>query len=318
MKSRFTLTGMLSAATLALTAACAMAQSTAKPSPYEGVAQPPATDIIRSTESLPSVPPAPAPVAEPAPPVLPPPAPAVRPAPAENPDYGIVETPVPGASGTDSARAPQSPTLHGRPGDPDADIVTSVPTNNQLVEGTPIHARLEQQISSRENGTGTLFTAQVTSDVLQNGRVIIPAGSTVHGRVTHADYGRRIAGAASLRLLANDVTLPDGTRYSIRALVSQTSRSSNTRVNGEGTVQTKEHTKRMVAEYGVGAGAGAILGAKVAGPTGAVVGAGIGLGVVTAHVLLKNDAAVLPAGSAITLGLTQPMILTPVTNTAQR
>ena len=45
MKLRFILAG----ATLALTSAVAVAQSTAKPSPYEGTAQPPASDVIRAT-----------------------------------------------------------------------------------------------------------------------------------------------------------------------------------------------------------------------------------------------------------------------------
>lgn len=318
MKSRLILSG----ATLALAGACAVAQTNAKPSAYEGVSQPPVTDTIRATESTPAAPVTPPAAAQSqeAGPSLPAQAPAAVASPArtttENPDYGILDTPAATAAGAPA----QSPTLHSRTADPDADIVTGAATNNpnnQLLEGTPIHARLEQQISSSENGVGTLFTAQVINDVMQNGRVIIPTGSVVHGRVTHADYGRRISGGGSLRLLANEIVLPDGTRYSIHAVPSQTAKTSNTKVNGEGTVLSKGHPKRAAAEYGVGAGSGALLGAKLAGPTGAIVGAGIGLGVVTAHVLLKNNAAVLPAGSAITFGLTQPMLLTPVTSTAR-
>ncbi len=45
-------------ATLALTSAVAIAQTTAKPSPYEGLSQPPASDVIRATESPAAVPPA--------------------------------------------------------------------------------------------------------------------------------------------------------------------------------------------------------------------------------------------------------------------
>ena len=309
MKSKFILTG----ATLALTGAFAVAQTTAKPSPYQGISQPPPTDVIRATEEAPAIAPVtPPPVQQAAPMAAPAPA-VTKPAPVENPDYGIVEVPVADAPG-----APvESPSLAGRQRDLDADIVTSVPAfDNQLVEGTPIHARLDRQISSSENGIGTLFSAQVQRDVVQNGRVIIPSGSAVHGKVIHADYGHRIAGAASLRLLANEVVLPDGTRYSLRAIVSQTSRGSNTKVNGEGTILSKDHPARIVSEYAMGGGGGAIVGAAIAGPTGAVVGAGIGVGVVTAHVLLEKHAAVLAAGSDITFGLTQPMLLTPLTNTA--
>ena len=45
MKSRLILAG----ATLALTGAVAVAQSTAKPSPYEGTSQPPTSDVIHAT-----------------------------------------------------------------------------------------------------------------------------------------------------------------------------------------------------------------------------------------------------------------------------
>ena len=47
MKSTLILAG----ATLALTGAVAVAQSTAKPSPYEGTSQPPTSDVIRATDT---------------------------------------------------------------------------------------------------------------------------------------------------------------------------------------------------------------------------------------------------------------------------
>ena len=316
---------LLAVATLALSAAGATAQSTAataKPSPYEGVSQPPVSDVIMSSEdALPSAasPRQPA-VTAPATPALPPAREAATHITAPtNPDYGIVETPVPDASTDNSVAAPPSTTLQTRPVfNPDASIVTHVDTpSNELAEGTPIHARLDQEISSRENGAGTPFTAQVTQDVVQNGHVVIPVGSVLHGRVTHADYGRRITGPASLRLSPDEVVLPDGTHYTLHALVSQTSHGSNTKVNGEGTVESKDHAKRIAAEYVVGSGTGAVAGAAAAGPVGAIVGSAIGFGVITAHWLLENHAAVLPAESEITFGLTQPMILTPITTSAR-
>ncbi len=311
MKSRLILAGV----TLALTSAIAGAQTTAKPSPYQGTSQPPATDVIRATDTPPATPPAAA-AAPPASPVIAvqqPKAPAAAPAQVENPDYGIVEVPV-----TPAAAAPvHAPDLQSRQGDPDEGIVTSVlAPNDQLVTGTPIHARLDQEISSRDNGVGTRFTAQVVRDVAQNGRVIIPTGSVVHGKVIHADYGRRIAGAATLRLLADEIVLPDGTRYTMSAVVSQTDRRTYTKVNAEGTIIAKDRPGKIAAEYALGGGGGAATGAVFGGPTGAAVGAGVGAGLVTAHILMQEQAAILTAGSSITFGLTQPMRMTPLTNTA--
>jgi hypothetical protein len=243
---------------------------------------------------------------------------ATHPAPIENPDYGIVEVPV----SSDTAVPAQSPSLQtrqGHPYNPDADIVTSVPLpNNALAEGTAIHTHLDREISSRDNGVGTRFSAQVAQDVVQNGRVIIPTGSVVRGRVVHADYGRRITGHASLRLLADEVVLPDGTRYYMSAIPSQTARSTRTKVNGEGTILTRDNPKTLATQYAIAGGAGALTGAYFGGPTGAIVGTGIGVGVITAHFLINRQAAVLPAGSSLTFGLKQPMQLTPLTNTASK
>jgi hypothetical protein len=314
MKSRLILAG----ATLALTSAVAVAQTTAKPSPYEGTSQPPASDVIQATDS-----PAIAPVT--APPVLPPPAAVVkqapattRPAPVQNPDYGIVEVPVTDQPGA-ATQSPSLQTRQGRPYNPDADIVSSVPLpHNALAEGTAIHTRLDNEISSRDNGVGTRFSAQVNQDVVQEGRVIIPTGSVVHGRVMHADYGRRISGHGSLRLLADEVVLPDGTHYSISAIPSQTAPATRTRVNSEGTILSRDNPKTLATQYAVAGGAGALTGAYFGGPVGAVVGTSIGVGVITAHFLINRQVAVLPAGSALTFGLKQPMQLTPLTSTAQK
>jgi hypothetical protein len=316
MKSKLILAG----ATLALTGAVAVAQSTAKPSPYEGMSQPPTSDVIRATESQSIAPPAAAPA-------LPPPtAAAVKQAPTtnaaaarvENPDDGIVEVPVTTETGapavTPSLRTPQS-----RLYNPDADIVSSVALpDNALAAGTAIQTRLDREISSRENGAGTLFTAQVARDVVQNGRVIIPSGSVVHGRVVHADYGRRISGHASLRLMADEVVLPDGTHYYMSAVPSLTARSTNTKVNGEGTIQTRDNPKNLAAQYGIAGGGGAAAGAVLGGPVGAIVGTGIGVGVITTHFLINRQVAVLPAGSSLTFGLTRPMQLTPLTSRAAK
>ena len=89
MKSKWILAG----ATLALTSAVTVAQTTAKPSPYEGTAQPPATDEIRATETPEAMPPAAAPAVHSAT-ATPAQSTTTPKAPAENPDYGIVEVPV--------------------------------------------------------------------------------------------------------------------------------------------------------------------------------------------------------------------------------
>lgn len=325
MKSSLILAG----ATLALTSAVAVAQTTAKPTPYEGTSQPPTSDVIRATDT-PAMAPAAAPPSLPspsAPTLKQAPAATMPPAAAQNPDDGIVEVPVTTETGasaqTPSTQTPGLQTRHNQSPsalyNPDADIVSSVPLpDNALAEGTAIHTRLDREISSSENGAGTLFTAQVAQDVVQNGRVIIPTGSVVHGRVMHADYCRRIAGRASLRLLADEVVLPDGMRYNLSAVPSMTARSTGTRVNREGTIQTRDNPRNLAIQYGAAGGVGAATGALLGGPVGAIVGTSIGVGVITTHFLVNRQTAELPAGSSLTFGLTRPMQITPLTSRAAK
>jgi hypothetical protein len=232
----------------------------------------------------------------------------------QDPDYGIVTTPVSDAGSYSTA---SRPALKSHVYDPDADIVTAVTLSpNQLPQGTPFHARLLGELSASTITPGTPFEAQLTRDVMHLGHVVIPIGSYVHGRVTYVSAGRRIGGLSTMRLTPEEVVLPDGTHYQFRGIVTQTA-GSNTKTDSEGYVIDKGHPVRTAAEYGMTAGSGAVLGAVVAGPVGAGVGTLIGAGVMTVHWLREKNAAVLPAGSMVTFALSSPLSLStpvPITN----
>jgi len=306
------------AATLALSGA-AFAQQAANSDPYAGVSQPPPDATITAS---PDEQPAPLPAAKPSPAVptaTPEAPPAVAPAPApapvaatpvSNPDFDIV-TSIPGEN---QALQPTGATLQTRPGAGD-DIVTSVPSSpNDLAEGTNIRVKLTERLSTRDTNAGAPFKGDVTKDVYKDGRIIIPAGSELRGRVIAVSQGHHFGPAATLRLRPDVVILPDGTAYHLYGQVAG-SEAPGTRTDSEGGIQPKSHLVKNAAEYGVGAGGGALMGAHFGGPTGALIGAGIGAGVVTAHLLMQHpDAAVLPEGAMVTFSLTEPMALTPTKN----
>jgi hypothetical protein len=282
---------LATAATLILSSPLLLAQ--AKPSPYEGVSRPPANDAITTTEQ------APAPPAKPA--VAPPPAPAVK----SNPDAGIIETPLPPAA----ALQPRNP--EALTDNTDAGIVTYVPAPaNALPEGTVFRVRILDDIDAASTKAGTPFKAQLAQDIMRNGRVVVPVGSELHGRVVYATAGNRMNGGSVLHLRPDEFVLPDGTRYHLHAEVIETV-GSDTKAKGEGNIVANEHGKRTIAELGMGVGSGAIVGAAVGGGVGAVVGTAVGAGVVTAHWLRTNWSANLPAQSTLVFSLTDPMFLTP-------
>jgi hypothetical protein len=302
-------------ATLVLSTSMLLAQSD-KPSPYQGVSEPPANDVITPTEQAPAtapviLPPAAAPAPSPAPVISNNPA-------ASNPDAGIIETPLPPSASDYTPHAANN--LRSRSVDANFDastdnrdggIVTYVPgPANALPEGTVFKVRMLQDIDAGATTPGTPFKALLTQDIERNGKVVVPVGSELHGRVVYANAGRRLNGGSVIHLRAEEFVLPDGTRYHLHAQVIDTF-GSDTKAKGEGDIVANEHGKRTVAELGMGAGSGAIVGAAVGGGVGAVVGTAVGAGVVTAHWLLTNWAANLPAESTVVFSLTDPMFLNP-------
>jgi hypothetical protein len=275
---------LATAATLVLSTPFLLAQ--AKPSPYEGVSKPPANDAITTTEQAPA-------------------ASAPTPAAKTNPDAGIIETALPPAA------ALQPRNAEALADNTDAGIVTYVPgPANALPEGTIFRVRMLEDIDAASTKAGTPFRAQLSQDIKRNGRVVVPVGSELHGRVVYATAGNRLNGGSVLHLRPDEFVLPDGTRYHLHAEVIDTA-GSNTKTKGEGNIVANQHGKRTIAELGMGAGSGAIVGAAVGGGVGAVVGTAVGAGVVTAHWLRTNWSANLPAESTLVFSLTDPMFLTP-------
>ncbi len=261
-----------------------------------GVAHPPADDPIVAQDETQEIPtqevPAAAKPAEQVPaskssPAVP--TQAAAPASAAN-DYGVI------TQTTDQINAERARTVDASPGvklvprpeNPDYGVVSVVPApSNELAEGTNIKVRLMEALSTDRAQTGEPFRAQVASDVFKEGRIVIPAGSELRGRVVEVEQGHRLRNHATLRLRPDAVILPDGTAYHLYAQAIASS-EPGTKTDAEGGIQPKAHVAKDLAEYGGGAGGGAITGAILGGPVGAGAGALVGAGVVTTHLLLQN------------------------------
>jgi hypothetical protein len=207
-----------------------------------------------------------------------------------------------------------APAAHAMPVEnpEDAMIVVDVPEREgELREGTLLKTKMIDTLSTSTTMQGSRFTAAITEPIERNGRVIIPAGSILEGRVTEVHGGRRISGGALMHLETDDVTLPDGTHYIVHAQVIDTGRS-DFKVTDEGTLKKRDHGKETLAVVGGVTGAGAVSGAMLGGGVGAVVGAGIGAGVSTVVWLKQDRQATLPKDVALVFSLTTPMVLTPL------
>jgi len=276
--------------------------------PMTGVSQPPADDTIKADEDLPTPAPAPAAISKPSAAIpMTPAKPAATALQHRNFEDDIVT----------SAPASTSASLTRRAWNPDDDIVSVVASNpNELASGTNIRVRLSQDLSTADTLRGASFKAIVDHDVYKEGRIIIPVGAEMRGRVVQVSQGHHIGPKATLRLRPETILLPDGTTYHIYAEAVQ-SKASGTRADDEGGIQASPHYKKDAIEYGAGVGAGATAGAVIAGPVGAGVGSLVGAGAVTAHMIIAHpEAANLPQGSVLVFSLTEPMTLTPTRATA--
>jgi hypothetical protein len=315
-------------ATLATTAVTLGAQETNQSNRYQGTSNPPPDSTITTQtpdaapQSTPQAKPSPSHYAQPAPPpyaaeTVPnegAPAQANAPAPAnatetlpaptrgDGTDDGIVQV-APPDNAAQSALSPRSEMA-----DPDGDIVHPAPLPpGELGEGTTIRVRLMGRLSTSDSQPGESFRTQVASDVVQNGQVLIPAGSQIDGKVISVSSGRA-GGHGSMRLRPESVTLPDGTHFRLFAQLAGAPGSTD-RIGYEGLVTPGSRLKKDGIEYGGAVGVGAITGAFLGGPGGALAGTIIGASVISVHLLVSHPQATLENGTVLLFTLSEPLNL---------
>jgi hypothetical protein len=156
--------------------------------------------------------------------------------------------------------------------------------------GTPVTVRLGSQINSGKAHAGDRFDANLSRDLVVDGKTLAKAGAPAKGKVTYVKPSGRLhaPGELSLRLTSVEV---NGKPMPI---------STNAcRAKG------KSHTKSNAIKIGGGTAAGAVLGGVIGGPKGALIGAAAGgaAGTGVAAATGKEE-AVFHAESALTFTTT--------------
>ncbi len=165
-------------------------------------------------------------------------------------------------------------------------------------EGTALHVRLDQGLSTKQMNSGDGFTATVSQPVRVDGRVVIPQGSQVNSVVMNAKESGRLSGRAQLGLALESVQVGDET-YNIAT-------NTITRISSG-------HKKRNIALIGGGGAGGAIIGAIAGGGKGALIGGPIGAGAGLGVAALTGKKNVrLSAETPLTFRLAEPVSIEPV------
>jgi hypothetical protein len=173
------------------------------------------------------------------------------------------------------------------------------PAMARLGVGTQLDIAAADTISSRTAKAGDPFTARVVEDVRNAaGKVVIPAGSIVNGKIADVKPAPNPSSPGTLTLSVTSITVR-GTSYPLDASVD----SLETIHKGRGI------TSGDAAKVGAGAVAGAVLGRVLGGNKkgtiiGGIVGGLAGAGVASQT---KSSDIVLPAGAHIIIRLTKEL-----------
>jgi len=175
-------------------------------------------------------------------------------------------------------------------------------------EGTPLKVKLQTTISTFSSKVGDPFQGKLTDPVVIDGKMMIPAGATVEGRVTRLNEPRRIKGKPTIGIFPEHIILPDGQRFMLNAVLVDTD-IPGTDVNEEGQFKGTGHERRDQIEVAGGAGAGMLLGGLIGGGPGVLIGGAVGAGATTTHWLVQRRSAVLPSGTGLVLELSRQMTM---------
>ena len=203
-------------------------------------------------------------------------------------------TPVGAPADTPSARhaAPPAPAAALAPAAP-----PTPPRTFTLEPGTALRVRTASALSTKTLKPGDSFTATLVSPITDGDWAIAAEGAKVTGVVVDADEGGRVKGVASLSVALQRLELSNGNTIDI-----------STSSYG---VEAKSEAKKDAATIGIGAAAGAGVGAIVGGKKGAAIGAAVGGGGAAGIKMATRGApAVIGAGRTITFKLKEAVTVT--------
>lgn len=195
---------------------------------------------------------------------------------------GCAQTTASGPSGP-----PYSPPGTAAPSEP---TMVNTQRPGRIPVGQEMDLRLRTSLSSETASVEQRFEATTAVDLMQNDRVLVPAGSTVRGVVSSLEKAGRLDRAGRLTL-AFDQMQVNGRTIPIRATATQVFESGGIREEA-GTA-------------GVGAGVGGLVGGLLGGLKGAILGAVIGAGGAIAATDGKDIE--LPAGTIVRIRLDSPV-----------
>ncbi len=181
--------------------------------------------------------------------------------------------------------------------------------------GTHIPLVVHNSISTRFTKAGDPIYLETTFPIIQDGRIVIPAGSYVSGEVISAKRPGKVKGRGELQVRLTTVILPNGYTARLDGFPTGAETGANDTVEEEGKIKgdtsKASDVGTVLTTTGAGAGTGSLIGlaagnaGKGAG-IGAAAGAAAGLMTV---LLTRGPELEIPRGSVLEIQLDRPLYL---------
>jgi hypothetical protein len=167
--------------------------------------------------------------------------------------------------------------------------------------GTKVPVALKHAVSSKGTHEGDGVYAETTFPVVANGRVLIPAGTFVQGRISRIQRGGRLKGRAEVLMHFTTLIYPSGYTVLLPGSVENAPGVDKTSVKDqEGTIRSDSQKGEKIGTVASTAGTGAVVGGLSNGGKGALIGAGVGGAVGTAIAMLtRGNDVKLDAGTTL-------------------
>ena len=179
--------------------------------------------------------------------------------------------------------------------------------------GTHLPLVLHNAITTRNAQPGDPIYLETLFPIVQNDKILIPAGSYVQGEILEAKRPGRVKGRGELRLRLTSMILPNGYTVSFTAVPNNAGTGGNESVDKEGTIKGDTNKAgdagTIITDTGVGTAIGGIA-ARSGEGAGIGAGAGLAAGLITV-LLTRGPELELPRGTTLDVVLDRDLHLDP-------
>jgi hypothetical protein len=174
---------------------------------------------------------------------------------------------------------------------------TESPRINELIAGTKIRVRMDNEINSKVSSANDTFTVTVADPVAVREVVILPIGAIIQGRVIKAAEASTGGKNGELEVVFEKITLESGATRDIEAVLVK-------------KLEAKTSNTGKFLTILAGTAIGGLIGAVSNVDNGALIGAGIGAGAGTGTALLQKGKNVsIKAEESFEIELTRSVVL---------